>query len=449
MATSEILDSRPPAADDCELKLLAAALRYPADVEKLDLRSDEFYTPLHAAIWDCFAAIRERREPIDDVTLPREFKAAGIKTAPAAEAIEKGRVLLGLRQYVPYYADQVRTAFKRRTIIMAAQDLLVEAWDESRTVEDLLSSCEKRLAEVQTGRWSNEPIDLAVAVGKALEEVEEIVSHKRTMGTMTGIPSFDDLVGGFFRGELAILAARPGIGKTSLALQIGLHAAEHGRRVYFASLEMSHVELAMKMLCSKSKVSNQSVRNANIEREDSSRMIDAGCQLAPLTFKIHDWPSIRVYDIRRAARAMKADFIVVDYLQLVTPTEKTIKRYEQVAQLAKDLKSMARELDVPVLVLAQLNRELDKQGRDARPRLSHLRESGDIEQTADMVLLLSRPKGGYAKMEKDESTKKQVVKDKWDAELEVAKNRKGAQPVIRLNWHEETTEYSDKQGEKF
>lgn len=435
---SEILDRKRPADILAEQVLMAAAVRYPAAADKLDLRSEEFYSSLHAAMWDAFRAIRERREPIDAQTMQVQFKADCISIADAAEAIQIGGDTLTIAAYVPYYADRVRTAYKRRTIIEACQGLLVDAWDDGKTVEEILALCEHRLGEIQTGRWSNDPIDLAESIAAALRDADDILLRAKHSGCMTGFPAFDEQVGGLFKGELVILAARPGIGKTSMALQAGYHAATKGKRVYFASLEMSHVELAMKLLCSLAEVSNQKVRNAAIDNIDTGKLLDAGCAASRVPMKIHDWPSIRVYDIRRAARAMKADLVIVDYLQLVTPTEKNAKRYEQVAQLAKDLKAMARELDVPVLALAQLNRAIDQQGRESRPKLSHLRESGDIEQTADMVLLLSRPKSKFVGAKGT-----QYEGQSWDAELEVAKNRKGATPCLRMEWDKERTLYCD------
>lgn len=432
---SEILDTLPPQDLDAERRVLAACYRYPATPDKLDLRPEEFYSPLHAAMWIGFQGMRERREPVDENTVAEMIKRENIEAAVAGEVFVLGFGLLGIESYVPFYAEQVRKAYQRRTIIRAATEMLTDAYDGLNSVEDLLAGCEKMLAEIATGKFSNEPIDIADSTRMALEEVDAILSRTKHCGCMTGFKAFDEQVGGFFKGELAILAARPGIGKTSMALQMGFHAAQHGRRVYFASLEMSHVELATKLLCSLSGVSNQKVRNAKIEQIDCRLLVDAGCEVSKVDMKIHDWPSIRVYDIRRAARAMKADFVIVDYLQLVSPSDRTMKRYEQVAQLAKDLKAMARELDVPVLALAQLNRAIDQRGAEIRPRMSSLRESGDIEQTADMVLLLSRPKSGYSS--------KGEHSERWAAEMEVAKNRKGATPTFRMNWDERRTLYAD------
>lgn len=434
---SEILDEKPSENQEAELKLIAAVVQrgeslFDDLMQKVPLRPEEFRSPVNALIWSIFIELAEKRTPFDDDVIIREALARKLKSVDIAETIQKGSEILGSALHAPFYASQIRECYQRRQIRYAAERMFQESSREDVKPEQILANCEAMLTELATGRFSHEPVDFSVSVMAAIDEINSIITEKRHMGTMTGFWNFDSQVGGLFCGELSILAARPGIGKTSLALQWGFHAASRGRRVYFASLEMSHVELAIKMLCSISGVSNQNVRNGDLDMLAREAIVDASEKAANVTMKIHDWSSIRVYDIRRAARAMKADLIIIDYLQLVTPSDQKTKRYEQVAQLAKDLKALARELNVPVLALAQLNRDVEQKGKDNRPRLSQLRESGDIEQTADMVMLLSRPRKRY---EKDG--------EKWDAELDVAKNRKGAKPLLRLDWDESRTVYRD------
>jgi replicative DNA helicase len=216
---------------------------------------------------------------------------------------------------------------------------------------------------------------------------------------------------------------------TSLALQMAAHMVANGRRVYFATLEMSASELALKRLCSVAGVSSQKVRSAEIDSEDRNALSGACEEVASTDFILHDWPVLRVNDIQRAARRVKAEIAFIDYLQKVKPPDQKEQRYIQVGDIAHGLKTMARRLNIPVVACAQLGRQAE-QGKEARPRLSSLRESGNIENDADMVWLLWRPKAG--------------VKDgevTYDAGLEVAKNRKGVTGRYYLDWHPSTTTF--------
>ena len=169
-------------------------------------------------------------------------------------------------------------------------------------------------------------------------------------------------------------------------------------------------------------------------------MIDKACSLSALPMALHDWPQLRAYDIRRAARKFKADLIIVDYLTLVTPVEKKGRdRYQQVDQIVKDLKATARELQIPVLALAQINREAEKQGKDTRPKLHQIRECGGIEMDADMVAILHRVRGKQFEAKNDESG--QI--EKWDADLDIAKARLGSEAQFRLDWHPGCEQYAE------
>lgn len=436
MSNSEILDRLPPCDPQSEVKLIGCVLRDLRQLDRVNTQAEEFRDPQLAKLWRMILEVREAGLPLDADVLAERSKRVRIDAADLALLVHDCCSQTGITHYATYYAERIRETWQRRTMIHAVESLLQGCWDDSRSVDDILASCEAVLSGVKTGRFNAEPVEFKTALQAAMDQVDDIVGRAKHLGVSTGFSKIDDEVGGFFQGELAILAARPGIGKTSLAIQFAYQAATVGKRVYFATLEMSHVELALKLLCSLSGVSNQRVRNAAIDGHDTTRMVDAAQSLWNLPIVLHDWPTLRAADIRRAARRAKAEFVIVDYLTLLTPTDKNVKRYEQVAQLAKDLKAVARELNVPLLALAQLNREVDK-GKECRPRLSNLRESGDIEQTADMVMLLYRPK---KKIEQKHGT---ILVDSWDADLEFAKNRKGATPTFRLDWRQEATLYEE------
>jgi len=278
---------------------------------------------------------------------------------------------------------------------------------------------------------------MATACVGAIAEIDEILRRGRGAGIMTGLPAFDTEVGGFFPGELSIVAARPSQGKTSLALQMAAHAAGNGHSVYFATLEMGRSEIALKRLCAVAGVSGMRIRTGTITNYQKSRIMEAAQSVALENFHVHDWPRIRPFDIQRAARRLRAEIIFVDYLQIVSPPDPKKKRYEQVGDISGQLKTIARELNVPVVACAQIGRQAEMGGKESRPMLSQLRESGNIEQDADVVLLLWRPKGGiHGKADSEYSDQS------WDADLIVGKNRKGTTPSLRLDWDGDTTTFT-------
>jgi replicative DNA helicase len=250
---------------------------------------------------------------------------------------------------------------------------------------------------------------------------------------MTGLSKLDESTGGLFPGELVVLAARPSVGKTSLACQIAHHVATR-RLVYFASLEMGDRELTTKLICSLGGVSSKRVRTGKLEQRDLQALIQGGNELSQAKLLIHDRASLSVQDIARACRNLAKQglaFAVADYLGLIAVPDRRGKRYEQVGEIVKGLKAIARELRIPVLVLCQLNRATESTGKPQRPRLHNLRESGDIEQTADVVLLLHR--------EEPDRPGERVTKTL----LDVAKNRNSETGGLWLEWNAERTRYDD------
>jgi replicative DNA helicase len=247
-----------------------------------------------------------------------------------------------------------------------------------------------------------------VWLADAVEDTVNYINDRATDGGVgmaglpTGLPPLDDLTGGLPAGELVVVAARPSIGKTSVALTFAGHSAREGRTVLFTSLEMSRRALATRMLCSESGVDGQLVRTGRLGNEDVERLSEVRTRLLHLPLAVDDCPEQSVLRIaanaRRLKRQGKLDLVVVDYLQLVAPGGRQEPRHEQVAEISRRLKALAKELEVPVLALSQLNRECESRP-DGRPKLADLRESGQIEADADQVLLLHRPKGHEDQLE--------------------------------------------------
>ena len=261
-------------------------------------------------------------------------------------------------------------------------------------------------------------------------------------GLLIGIDQFDTEIGGLFPSELSILAARTSAGKTALAMQIAERIAASGRLVYLASLEMSPASLAMRSLCGMAGVDGLQLRTGRLNPDEAKRLAVAANQYAARALRIDRRPGLRVFDVFRTARRLMRDglaLVIVDYLQLLTPDNERDNRERQVAKMTFSLKAMARELKIPVLVLSQLNRQTEQQDR---PGLVNLRESGAIEQDADMVLFIHRPRDGIVDRVKNSVNKLEDIRRPWPAELILEKNRSGPTATYKLDWDARYTRFT-------
>ena len=435
---SEILDRLPPQDLAAEQQVIGSLL---LDARRCDdvggmLRPDDFYAAAHRTLYGRILGLWDRQRAVDVPMLMSMLRKYGeLETVGGTAYLAEVAQSVAVAGHAVHHAGVVRRLSRKRQIIHAATDMLRAAYEPGSEPDELLSRADAALQAVQSGNYDSEPATMFEAVQEAMHEIDEIAARKSQAGVMVGLPRLDERLGGVFRGELTVLAARPGQGKTSLALQIAAHSAERGRRVFFASLEMSRTELATKRLCALAGVSQHKVRTGTLDRDDQRKLSEAATSAAVKNFIIQDCPTIRPFDIQRGARRAKAELVLVDYLQYVTPPDATKKRYEQVGDISRQLKTMARQLDVPVIACAQIGRQAEL-GKEARPKLSHLRESGNIEQDADAVWLLWRPDKGIAAKSKDQDG------DRWDAEIDISKNRKGPNGIFRLDWCGELTTFT-------
>jgi len=428
------LDRMPPNNRDAERGVVGSMLLNAAVIDDVAsiVTAEDFYHCDNRKLFMHLVAMHECGERIDVTLLVARLKRFG-----DWDDVGGAAYLAEIAQAVPvaahatYYAAIVREKSIRRRVIHAAADMTAKAFDEGAETDDVISECEATLQAVSTGDYSGEPVSFDAALLAACDFVDAIASRKREAGVMTGIECFDSVVGGLFPGELTLLAARPSVGKTALALQIAGHVTRRGKRGYMASLEMPTTQLALRVLCGHSGVSMARVRRGDVGIEDSVALTGASSALHGSPLVLHDRPGLKVADIRRACRRLHAkerlSLIVVDYLQRVTPSDRRKDRHLQIAEISWGLKELAAELSVPVLCLCQLSRlaeERDKKsGLIREPRLSDLKESGDLEQDADMVMLLHRqPRAS-------------------DAMLILAKNRQGEQGKFHLTWNAERTRF--------
>lgn len=435
--TSEILDHSPPQDLEAEKAVLGSILLKPDFLDDVSevLEPSYFYVEANRRLYRHLVEMRGAGHKIDTLLAAERLKQAGdLEAVGGAAYLAEVLQSVAVPHHAVYYAELVAAAAKRRAMIQAAWDTLVGAYNPTTDTEELVATAEISLNRLAARESDGQILEADQAVAQALCHAEQLAEQGKAAGQATGLADYDRLIGGLFPGELVVLAARPRMGKTSLAIQITTYFALRKRKVLFASLEMAPIELTMRMLCAKAGVDSSRVRTGMLDENDLKTMSAAAAELHDATFAIDGRPGLTVANIRAEARRRHGkeplSLVVVDYLQRLVPNDPRLKRHEQVGQMSGDLKRLALELQVPVLAVAALNREVESSS-DNRPRLSHLRESGDIEFDADVVMLLHRPEV-YRPKDKDLCGKAQLI---------VEKNRNGATGVFDLLWDAEVTTF--------
>ena len=442
--SSEILDRQPPQSQEAERAVLGSILLLPevCDEVVLLVHSDDFYDQAHQTIFTHLIALRDSEQQVDPMLLVERLKTAG-----QFESIGGAAYIAELAQAVPsaaharYYASIVRDKAIVRKLIHASTDILRDAYDVSVDPRSILGMAESKVFGILEQKAHGDVSSIHDVLHESLLRLDARMKHDHAVGGLeTGFADLDDLTGGLHDSELVTLAARPSMGKTALAMNIAEHATMRQQKtVLFVSLEMSSIELGDRLLCSVAKINGHRLRNGTITNKERSVLVQTAAEISQSPLFVDDSPSRTMSEIaanaRRLKRKEKLELIVIDYLQLIEPDRPNDPRQEQVAKIARRLKGLARELKVPVLCLAQLNRQAEIT-KDNRPRLSHLRESGAIEQDADVVLFVHREEY-YQTNEED----RQRVKGK--ADLFIAKQRNGPTGDVKLTWRHEFTRFED------
>jgi len=331
-----------------------------------------------------------------------------------------------------YYARIVRDKALVRNLIHASTEILRDAYDQSQPAEELLGNAERKILDIAEKGVTGNTTTLLDALNAAYTRIDQRMGRKdpnAISGIATGFVDLDQLTAGFQNSELIIIAARPSVGKTAFALNIARHAVVEERLpVFFVSLEQTRIELAERLLCAQARVDSHKLRKGHLSGEDIGKLHAGGDVLRNARLFLDDSPSQGLLRIAASARRLKIRegirLVVVDYLQLIEPENRRDPRQEQVAQISRRLKFLARELEVPVIALAQVNRASEDR-QDHRPRLADLRESGSIEQDADTCLMLHRP-GRFEDLSKDNKL-----------EIIVAKQRNGPTGDLTLFYRKE------------
>ncbi|HVX16148.1 MAG TPA: replicative DNA helicase [Pirellulales bacterium] len=441
---STLLDRLPPQNLEAEQGVLGSLLLDPdlCDEVAMLLRPADFYLPSNQLLFQHLLGMHNDGLRIDATLLVERLNKHG-----DLESIGGQAYLCEVAEAVPtaanavYYAEIVRGKATLRSLIHASTEIIRDAYDQSLESREMLARAEEKVFRILEDQGTGNLAPLQDVLHEALTRIDQRLAKGGGVGGMpTGFADLDGMTGGFHEGELVILAARPSMGKTALATNIADHVAiDSGRTVLFISLEMSGFELAERMLCAHGRINGHKLRNGFISPTDRTKLVAAAAAMSGAPLFIDDTPSRTMTEIAATARRLKRRenlaMIVIDYLQLIEPDNSKDPRQEQVAKIARRLKALARELKVPVLCLAQLNRQAEAT-KDNRPRLSHLRESGAIEQDADVVMFVHRDEY-YCTNDEERA---QVA---GQADLMIAKQRNGPTGDVKLAWLQDYTRFEN------
>ena len=411
------------------------------------IRAVDFYRPAHSKIFSAMEHLYSRGESVDAVTVADRLEATG-----ELDEVGGKPYLITITNVVPTaanspkYAEIVKRASTLRDLISAATQIAAMGYSAPDDLGEVVQRAEKLIFDVTNQRISESFRDLKELLKEGFTRIEELYENKEGMtGVPTKFADLDRILAGLHRSDLIILAARPSVGKTALALNIAANAAREGIPTAVFSLEMSGEQLVQRMLCSEGQIDSQRLRTGHLNDNDWTKIMGALGRLGDLPLHVDDTPAISILEIRAKARRLfrgkKQGLVVVDYLQLMQPqNRRSENRQVEIADISRGLKVLAKELDIPVLALSQLSRKVEER-TDKRPILSDLRESGAIEQDADVVMFLHRntnPKAPLGDWELyKEARADEQPRDK--TEVIVAKHRNGPTGIATLKFFEEYT----------
>ena len=439
----------PPQAPDLEEAILSGILiEKEAMTKVLDiLEADSFYKPAHQAIYRSMRRLFERSQPIDALMVMEDLKRAEeleLAGGPSYIAQLTSKVVSSAN--IEYHARIVTEKFIQRELIRTSTEVIKDAYEDSTDVLDLLDKAGNYIFEITERNMGKQVADMGSLANQLLEQLTALREQEDGLtGVPTGFTELDRLTSGLQSSDLIIIAARPAMGKTSFVLSLARNAAaEYGHGVAIFSLEMSAAQLAGRIFSQDAEVNGQKMRNGKFDDDEWARLVDAMNRIGEAPIYIDDTAGINVFELRAKCRRLKLEkdisMVIIDYLQLMSgagESNKGMNREQEVSGISRALKGLAKELEVPVIALSQLSRAVETRGGDKRPQLSDLRESGSIEQDADMVMFLYRPE--YYGIEEDE----QGNSLKGTATIIVGKNRHGEAKDIRLAFQNDFAKFSD------
>jgi replicative DNA helicase len=441
-ASSDLLRRIPPHNTEAEQAVLGGVfLRNDIFHTLVDTITDEdFYSPVHRIIYQAFQELYRRREPVDLVTVAEYLQTRGqldevggtVYLASLAESVASASNAV-------FHAQIVRDKSVRRRLIQTSSEILTSCFEAGEETESLLDQAEQQIFSIAESKGKPVFMSSKDLVQRVFEQLEMRAGQGELVtGVPTGYTDFDRMTAGLQKSDLIILAARPSMGKTALALNMGMRAAiHHDIPVAVFSLEMSMDQLMMRLLGCHGRVDLSRLRSGYLNDEDWSKLYQAADELSKAPIFIDDTPALSTMEIRARSRRLKAEkgvgLIIVDYLQLMRSSHKSDSREQEISDISRNLKALAKELEVPVIALSQLNRKVEERS-DKRPMISDLRESGAIEQDADVIVFIYRD-AAYNKAE--DNPNKNI------AEIIIGKQRNGPVGALRLAYFGQYTVFDN------
>lgn len=433
----------PPHATEAEQAVLGGILLENQALNSVleILSKDEFYSEANANIFDAMTALFARGQPVDSVTLRDELVRRG-----KLENVGGDEYLLSLTQTLPVlahiesHAKIIREKAVVRRLITACHEVAAKGYGDYGEFENFLDLSEKSIFEVAKERTRNPYEHVKDVVLRTFAAINEAAERKdRITGLPTGFERLDKMTAGMHPGDLIIVAGRPGMGKTAFAVNIGINASVQRKLpIAIFSLEMPKEQIARRMLCSEARVDGSRLRTGQLLREDWPKLASAAGVLSELPVWIDDTAGLSLMELRAKARRLKSDqglgLIVIDYLQLMRSGGRHDSREQEISEISRSLKGLAKELSIPVIALSQLNRAVESRGtKDKRPQLADLRESGAIEQDADTIMFIYR----------DEVYNREEDASRGIAEIIVGKQRSGPTGIVRCRFFSEYTRFEN------
>lgn len=439
-AAQSLIYQTPPSSLEAEKSVLGALMRDPEALSEAmeRLTRSDFYHPQHAAIFEAMRALNNRARAVDLVTMDDELSSTG-----RLDGVGGTNYLVELYQFVPttvnvrHYIDIVLEKSTLRRLIAAAGEISNNCYQQQLSMQEILSHAEKVIFDIVMKRTGSKRL---IHIGEVLKDtytkIEELARNKGGIsGVPTGFGSLDSVLTGLHGGELVLVGARPSMGKTSFAINLAAHAAMKGKSVAVFSLEMPNEQIAMRILCCEARVNMQHIRQGTLSGNEWTKLAECIAPLSQAPLYLDDTSSLTPSQLRSRCRSLMMekglDMVVIDYMQLMSGDSRSESRQLEVSEISRKLKSIALELKIPIVACAQLSRA-NTQRSDKRPMLSDLRDSGSIEQDADVVMFLHR-QSYYDETDEDTNT----------AEVIIAKQRNGPLDTIKLYWHSEYTLFED------
>lgn len=435
-----ILGKTLPAHSDAERAVLGALLlndEYISTISEI-IVPDDFYSPAHKIIYQAIVDLGQKHKRIDIVTLQDE-----LTKKDQLDAIGGIIYLVSLQEDIPsvglivQHATIIKEKSVLRQLISSAATIITNCYTQDQdSIDAVLDDAEKIIFNIANKRSNNNFIQLDIWLKRTFQHLSDIKSHtKGITGIPSGFQQLDQMTSGFQNSDFIVLAARPSMGKTALAMCVALTAARNGFATGIFSLEMSAEQLTLRLLSAESGIGHHNIRNATISSDEWVDLTNVAAQLAEMKVFIDDTAMLNIMDLRAKARKLKAEhglqLLVIDYLQLLHSNKKHENRHQEVSDISRSLKALAKELNIPIIALSQLSRAVDSR-MDKRPMLSDLRESGAIEQDADLIMFLYR-----------DVVYNPEAENPALAELIIGKQRNGPTGTVYMNFIREITKFED------